>query len=1061
VARQELGALLDLPLINPAHALTIQHLDASCDTARKVIQGLDPATLDRMHRFLRLWRKLTGWAMWELDLAIRCPGIGAGNLDEPCLINLMHLGRLRTRLGAGVTVSQLCALFEDLDTETHFVEFLAPRADGLYQSLFLNKRVIQPLDPALAVTAVVESPPTAEKISGHRPAILAALGVSQSELDLLTGQASFTDDLTLGNLTLLWRHTWLAKRLKLKVSEWLAALVLLQQNAPSFADAREAVAFVERMDRLRATGLTIDELDWVLTADRSARAATKEADTAGFLAALRTGLQAIRTEHDPARYPFLDPPADTARLTGLLVELLQQLHRDDTGTQFFLDTLRDEAQLTATVSGLPANFSFPPAIGDAIQIGYDKPAGLLRFTGLMTPTEQTTLLGDPSLSAVTSVLSYQAAIAELFQRPRLAIKFLDPIFTAPLAALPDTVDLASVSVPGLAQKVSYDAEARALRLVGILTEKDKAVLDALSSNLAYLAAVDSLFTQPTMGTFDTNVLWLEDADLHFPLRNPNNPATDNLNRNLATAVTKGLTYLSRSLSENLAVSQASAELGLTEALTRHLLSDYAMLPDTLLALLTGPFAASSGAVDYVTLQPVFDGWFWATRVAALWKRWKLTLAEWEQVRDLLAGGQLLDVTTLPLTAGAAAPPTERFVRTARLFALRDSLPEPGLTLLELLANLAANRYGSHAAFAADVELVNEAWTASDVEALVGLVNLTYPGDYLLAESWERVQGVFAFAGSLNADVATLATLAQATMGAAAASTLKRLLRSRLDPDTWRGLSEEIQDTLRERKRDALTAYLLSQSMPAGAPTGKWDDRNDLYAYYLLDVEMGACQLTSRLVQASGSVQLLVQRCFMGLEPQVVVKTDGEDGDSAWRWWSWMSKYRVWEANRKVFLWPENWIEPELRPDRSPLFRELEQDLLQGDITADSAQTAFANYLEKLDGVAQLEIAGFYQEDDGDETTIHVFGRTPGVDPRVYYYRRFDYRQWTPWEKVDLEIHGDYLIPAVVNKRLFLFWPVITEVPDEASNSTISIPSANQTKPFRSSERLSTPRCNSP
>jgi SpoVK/Ycf46/Vps4 family AAA+-type ATPase len=29
-------------------------------------------------------------------------------------------------------------------------------------------------------------------------------------------------------------------------------------------------------------------------------------------------------------------------------------------------------------------------------------------------------------------------------------------------------------------------------------------------------------------------------------------------------------------------------------------------------------------------------------------------------------------------------------------------------------------------------------------------------------------------------------------------------------------------------------------------------------------------------------------------------------------WQWRTRYRVWEANRKVFLYPENWIEPEPR-----------------------------------------------------------------------------------------------------------------------------------------------------
>jgi SpoVK/Ycf46/Vps4 family AAA+-type ATPase len=29
-------------------------------------------------------------------------------------------------------------------------------------------------------------------------------------------------------------------------------------------------------------------------------------------------------------------------------------------------------------------------------------------------------------------------------------------------------------------------------------------------------------------------------------------------------------------------------------------------------------------------------------------------------------------------------------------------------------------------------------------------------------------------------------------------------------------------------------------------------------------------------------------------------------------WNWRKNYRVWDANRKIFFYPENWIEPELR-----------------------------------------------------------------------------------------------------------------------------------------------------
>ena len=41
-------------------------------------------------------------------------------------------------------------------------------------------------------------------------------------------------------------------------------------------------------------------------------------------------------------------------------------------------------------------------------------------------------------------------------------------------------------------------------------------------------------------------------------------------------------------------------------------------------------------------------------------------------------------------------------------------------------------------------------------------------------------------------------------------------------------------------------------------------------------------------------------------------------------WTWMRRYRIWEANRKVFLDPENYLEPELRDDAKPI-AESEQD----------------------------------------------------------------------------------------------------------------------------------------
>ena len=134
------------------------------------------------------------------------------------------------------------------------------------------------------------------------------------------------------------------------------------------------------------------------------------------------------------------------------------------------------------------------------------------------------------------------------------------------------------------------------------------------------------------------------------------------------------------------------------------------------------------------------------------------------------------------------------------------------------------------------------------------------------------------------------------------------------------------------------------------------DADGLFEYFLIDVQMDACMETSRIKQAISSVQLFVQRCFLGLEeehnrirPKILDRTR----------WDWMQRYRVWEANRKVFLYPENWIESNLRDDKSPFFKELESELLQKDINKQNVTDALKSYLYKVDEVANMEVVGFY------------------------------------------------------------------------------------------------------
>ncbi|MCB1224961.1 MAG: hypothetical protein KDK99_04040 [Verrucomicrobiales bacterium] len=274
--------------------------------------------------------------------------------------------------------------------------------------------------------------------------------------------------------------------------------------------------------------------------------------------------------------------------------------------------------------------------------------------------------------------------------------------------------------------------------------------------------------------------------------------------------------------------------------------------------------------------------------------------------------------------------------------------------------------------------------------------------------------------------------------------LRQCLKRKTDDDAWLDTLKEIQNPIRERKRDALVAYLIASEDPNHRCI---KEPNDLYDRLLIDTQMCACMPTSRIVQAHAVVQLFAQRCLMGQEPAVDPRADAieQSGRDDWKEWKWMKNFRVWEANRKIFLYPENWIEADLRDDKSQFFKEFEQTLLQGDVTDANVEIAARTYLDRLDDSAFMEVVAahyqdtaFYDKEKSEGRVLHVVARTKGGDPPVYYYRRFvDEKRWTPWESIDVDIATDHLLLFIRNSRLTIAWPVFTDVVNE--DAEIEVP----------------------
>ena len=193
--------------------------------------------------------------------------------------------------------------------------------------------------------------------------MLAALGIREADLVLLKeltkasdGMPYITDDLTLSNLSFLWRHAWLSKLLKFKAEDWkICAEDFSAGHLEPLPTRRRPGSLWKTIDHLKAAGFTPDELNWLLAADRSAKAAMKETDAARFLAALRKDLQAFRlnTTRRNTTSSLSLPPTDVDSLTALLTSLLQKLNRDEAASSVFLKTLREvSVRLEAGVQGV-------------------------------------------------------------------------------------------------------------------------------------------------------------------------------------------------------------------------------------------------------------------------------------------------------------------------------------------------------------------------------------------------------------------------------------------------------------------------------------------------------------------------------------------------------------------------------------------------------------------------------------------------------------------------------------------------------------------------------------
>ena len=1008
-----LDLLLLLKYIDPADNLFIKHLDESCQTEKKEIANFDLAALDRLHRFLRLQKK-TGWKFEVLDEIIMQPKLGAGLLDDgdvnangisngdECLINAARLSEISTKIN--LKIDELIGFYGEIP-HTIIKEDL-PRP--LYYQLFLNKAKNGFIDGGLLPENVDGTQP----IANVKDSIAVCLQLKLKDLEKLLVLLP-DQQLRFSNLSFLFGASRLIRKLKVKIDDFIN---LFELTGINFSESpQKTMEFIEAVETFR-------------------KSPHKTSDVKFYL------------RHEATVIPSIDD-----KINQLLVQLQQQYVENlkVNGSKF--DDKLSAAEQKATIQSEISKLS---------GVAEDDVKKLLSFVD-----RDWTLAADAKdvvsnkLNAVLSaaqvttingkidVLDAAALTNFTTERNDLADTFIGILDASVVLGGLNFEQKRSI-LQGLLSKLDVVNENDVFAIINFIDFRrisnveakqfadDKFEFDVTAIN----TAIDNLFAANNAAKLQAQKDVVKELLNAFGSFQLNSGKKNILEQVIATSL--------KGEGEMVKVILKFARLKQPVQANPPLLST--ILQSDALIQMTGvpPVLPDINNVDFPEQYAAIK---LLSKLIPFIVSLKLSVedAAWffEHNKDL----GWFEPDTIPYTSGQINGDYAKyiaFVEVASLLKLFEPVPDPADPQISIsfftIADMLLLPVGSvtKAKFIETLSLLT-GYDKDNLDAIdTHLLSPFAIANYKEVSNWNNVIKCAEHLRVMGADTAQVKEYIKEVLLAADVRSLRTLLKSRYDEDTWLSTLKEIMDAIRPRKRNALVAHLL-----AGNPEMK--DENDLFDYFLIDVEMESCMPSSRIVQAHGTVQLFVTRCLMGLEPKAAADIEH---DKSWNRWKWMKNYRVWEANRKVFLYPENWIEAELRDDKSFLFAELENEIQQNELNEFTAEEALRRYLEKLDNIAFLEVmASWYQT---DIKTMHVFARTKGGDPGIYYYRRFEKeRYWTPWEKVDLDITGDHLLAFVRNNRLCLAWPVFSELEDPNQGATIP----NQTLPQGTEQPVDRPR----
>jgi len=977
--------------------------DNSCTCDDKVITFNDADTLDNTHRIIRLWRK-SGYKMWELDLLLSKKGIygeidALVVLDAQFLINLKKFDELKKLLN--LSFENVLALYNPINTETRKVNGINEIA--LYNRLFLNnnlKKIVN--SESLKVEIIFNSLSIDQngKYIFHnsvadqeypdfiKKVITVAYTISESDYLLIIKDIFSNENtlLSIENLSKIYRYIIFAKQLKLPISDFIDLKKIIEQssnNTVAFNTVEKTLNFIKTFNEIKDVKLSIDELKYL------------------------TNSYEFSAIDD---YPLL------AASNSYYFDLLKKLREDLLPVFEKFNTATDTINVDDNELVKRLIIKLPLVLNDFYTVNSDHFYILDDFINFNVFDNNSffTIYLSPFIKDIEAAIVFFNTESDAIIRRDYILKNLLRYFT----------------IKYLSELQTFNNKNDTKKAIDIIEGKNNIsdieknsfislYFGTLKSNTIYL---QNYLWQPSYLLSDVEIIERYKIVFEFLFQY-------NLNNKISE-----IFGISKNVSDNLLEEIYFKNDSAPTALN---LYSYFSNPSFFQKNSTGIYTIPIDFTSINSIKALYRSLQQIYRTNLLINKFKISEVD---LQWLVLNQNILDylpwqkIQTISGNNISSNYNLSAFLKFIKLLNLKNKYgAKNDISLFNVVEKHTSTSVIGHQALLKDLSDLT-GWELDSLTKICTHLSFVIldppdtsnpnvvPSTSLYSpETYEKIENCFNLINIAGADADTVIKWANRAETEEEAVTEKIIivLKSKYSYEQWLTKLPPIQKGIREKKCHALSVYLIEHSQRTTSTPAIWYDTNDLYGYFLIDTEMSACQFTSRIKMAISSVQLFVQRCLLNLEPKVKTELIPE-----WKQWKWMKNYRIWEANRKVFLYPENWIYPELRDDKTPFFVDLENELNQNDITADYAEEVFGNYLQKLHEVSNLEIAGIYHEEDINVDILHVIGRTRS-NPHTYYYRKCDgnTKVWNAWEKMEIDIKSETVVPIVYNCKLYLFWLV--------------------------------------